>query len=152
VSSELYILKEETMKEPDTNATPWERNVTRNTKRLAFWTGAWVLTMALANFGPIFLWFGDKLLSFLAIALNTALGVMMILANKKHLQSLDEMQQRIQRDAMGVTLGVGLVVGLSYSNLDITGLIPGDAEISVLVIITGLTYATTTLLASRRYR
>jgi hypothetical protein len=140
------------MKKSDTNATPWERKLTHNTRRVAFWTGTWVLTMALANFGPIFLWSDDKLLSFLAIPLNTALGVMMILANKKHLQSLDEMQQRIQRDAMGVTLGVGLVVGLSYSNLDITNLIPGDAEISVLVIIMGLTYATTTLLAARRYR
>ena len=140
------------MKDSNTNATPWERKLTHNTRRLAFWTGAWVLTMALANFGPIFVWSGDKLWSFLAIALNTAFGVMMILANKKQLQSLDEMQQRIQRDAMGVTLGVGLVVGLSYSNLDITGLIPGDAEISVLVIIMGLTYAVTTLLAGRKYR
>lgn len=140
------------MKDSDTNATPWERKLTKNTKRLAFWTGAWVLTMALANFGPIFIWSGDKLFSFLAIVLNTVLGVAMILANKRQLQSLDEMQQRIQRDAMGVTLGVGLVVGLSYSNLDITDLIPGQAEISVLVIIMGLTYALTILFVGRKYR
>lgn len=76
----------------------------------------------------------------------------MILANKKHLQSLDEMQQSIQRDAMGVTLGVGLVLGLSYSNLDIANLISGDAEISVLVIIMGLTHMVTMLLLTRKYR
>lgn len=140
------------MHDKDSNATPWERKITRNTKRLAFWTGAWVLTMALANFGPIYIWSGDKLWSFLAIALNTLLGAMMIYANKQQLQSLDEMQQRIQRDAMGVTLGVGLVVGLSYSNLDITDLIPGDAQISVLVIIMGLTYGLTIFLVSRKYR
>lgn len=140
------------MKDSEANATAWQRRVTATTRRLALWTGAWVATMALANFGPLFLWSGDKLWSLLAIVLNTLIGVMMIIANKKQLQSLDEMQQRIQRDAMGVTLGVGLVVGLSYSNLDLTDLIPGQAEISVLVIIMGLTYAVTMVLVGRKYR
>lgn len=140
------------MKNLETDATPWERKITRNTKLLAVWTGAWLLTMALATFGPVLLWSDDKLWSFLAIALNTLVGIVMIIANKRQLQSLDEMQQRIQRDAMGVTLGVGLVAGLSYSNLDISNLIPGDAEISVLVMIMGLTYGLTTMLVARKYR
>jgi len=140
------------MKDLGTDDTAWQRNVMRNTKRLAFSTGAWVLTMALANFGPVFLWSGDKLWTILAILLNTALGVVMIIVNKQQLQSLDEMQQRIQRDAMGITLGVGLVAGLSYSSLAINNVIPGDAEISVLVIIMGLTYMITVLLVSRKYR
>lgn len=140
------------MKHSETNDTAWERKLTRNTKQLAFWTGLWVLTMALANFGSIFIWSGDKLWSFLAILLNTLVGAAMILANRRQLQSLDEMQQRIQRDAMGVTLGVGLVLGLSYSNLDVANLIPGDAEISVLVIIMGLTYGLTTFFVGRKYR
>ena len=137
------------MKNLETDTTLWERKVNRNTKQLAFWTAGWLLTMALASFGPVLIWSGDKLWSFLAIVLNTLVGAIMIVANKRQLQSLDEMQQRIQRDAMGVTLGVGLVLGLSYSNLDITDLIPGDAEISVLVIIMGLTYAITMVLVSR---
>lgn len=140
------------MKNVETDATPWERKITRNTKLLAVWTGAWLLTMALATFGPVLLWSDDKLWSFLAIALNTLVGIVMIIANKRQLQSLDEMQQRIQRDAMGVTLGVGLVAGLSYSNLDISNLIPGDAEISVLVMIMGLTYGLTMMLVARKYR
>lgn len=137
--------------ESDTT-TAWSQRLTRNTKRLAFWTFAWMLTMALANFGPVFIWSGDALWSVLAIVLNTLVGAMMIFANKQHLQSLDEMQQRIQLNAMGVTLGVGLVLGLSYSNLDINNLIQGDAEISVLVIIMGLTYMLTILLVGRKYR
>lgn len=140
------------MKHSEANDTAWERKLTSNTRQLAFWTGLWVLTMALATFGSVSIWPDDKLWSFLAILLNTLVGAMMILANKRQLQSLDEMQQRIQRDAMGVTLGVGLVLGLSYSNLDVANLIPGDAEISVLVIIMGLTYGLTTFLVGRKYR
>ena len=140
------------MKELPADLTPWEQKQRRNTMHLAFWTGAWLLTMALANFGPIYIWSGDTLWNVLAIVVNTLVGAVMIVANKRQLQSLDEMQQRIQRDAMGVTLGVGLVLGLSYSNLDINNLISGDAEISVLVLIMGLTYGLTILLVGRKYR
>ena len=45
-----------------------------------------------------------------------------------------------------------LVGGLGYSNLDIANLIPGDAEISMLVIFIGLTYLGGVMFGIRRYR
>ena len=50
----------------------------------------------------------------------------MIVANKNHLRGLDEMQQKIQLEAMALALGVGLVAGLGYSTLSITNLITFD--------------------------
>ena len=76
----------------------------------------------------------------------------MIHANKIHLKGLDEMQQKIQMEGMALSLGVGLVCGLSYSLLDTTNLISFDAEISHLVILMGLTYLTGIILGHRRYR
>ena len=76
----------------------------------------------------------------------------MIWANKEHLKSLDEMQQRIQLEAMGIALGVGLVVGMAYSNLDISNVISSDAEISYLVIIVALTYLASVFIGTRKYR
>ena len=75
-----------------------------------------------------------------------------ILANVRHLKSLDEMHQKIQLEAMGLSLGVGLVVGLAYSNLDVTGLIGFHAEISHLVMLMGLTYAVGTAAGLRKLR
>ena len=75
----------------------------------------------------------------------------MIWANKNHLRSLDEMHQKIHLEAMGITLGVGLVVGLAYSNLDISNIISSDAEISNLVILMGLTYFVSVLVGTRKY-
>jgi len=116
-------------------SSDWATNTVRNTVRLGYWTGAWVLTMALANFGPIFIWQSNKLPTILAILVNIGIGIGMIMANKRHLHGLDEMHQKIQLEAMALSLGVGLVVGLSYSTMDTTNLIGFDAEISHLVIL-----------------
>ncbi len=140
------------MMNENSNANAWQRKVASSASNLARWTLGWVLTMALATFGPPWLWNDHKLWTLGAIALNTLLGIGMVLANIKHLKTLDEMQQRIQLEAMGITLGVGLVVGMSYSNLDISNVIAIDAEISVLVIIMGLTFLTATLLGAKRYK
>lgn len=130
----------------------WSQQNTRNTKRLAQWTFAWVLSMAVASIGTPLLWAGNTLLTSLAIATNLIIGVGMILANKKHLQGLDEMEQRVQLEAMGITLGVGLIVGLAYSNLAQTKLIPFHAEISHLIILMGLTYLVSVYTLLRRLK
>lgn len=76
----------------------------------------------------------------------------MILANKKYLNDLDELQRKIQLEAMAVALGIAVVAGLSYSMLDVWNLISYDAEISHLVIIIGLTYLTSSIVGNLRYK
>ena len=135
-----------------TNPNDWAANTVKNTVQLGYWTAAWVLTMALANFGPRFIWQLNETLTIIAILLNLALGFGMILANKRHLKGLDEMHQKIQLEAMALSLGIGLIVGLAYSNLDVTNIIAADAEISHLVILMGLTYLFGVFNGLRKYR
>lgn len=130
----------------------WRADVRRRTVRLAYWTLAWLVTMAIATFGPQFLWSQDSTLTPVAIGINLLTGFGMIRANKEHLKSLDELQQRIHLEAMGIALGVGLVVGLAYSNLDINNVITADAEISYLVILVALTYLASVFIGTRKYR
>jgi len=142
------------MTNPNTNSetSAWATNTARHTVRLRYWTLTWVLTMALANFGPPFLWRYEPWLTAGAIFVNLMIGFAMINANKRYLQGSDELQKKIQLEAMALSLGVGLVVGLSYSNLDVTRLITFDAEISHLVILMVLTYAAGIYAGHRRYR
>ena len=74
----------------------------------------------------------------------------MIWVNIKYWKSLDEMMQRIQLDAMGLALGIGIVGGLSYSMLVSNDIISFRSEISVMVIIMSLTYITATFVGVRR--
>jgi uncharacterized protein YacL len=140
------------MNNSGTKPSSWAAANKRNTVRLAYWTFTWVATQALAVFGPEFIWQSNKSLTSLAILFNVAIGFGMILALIRHLKGLDEMQQRIQLNAMGISLGVGLVLGLAYSNLDTTNVIPFDAEISHLIILMSLTYVFAIYLGNRKYQ
>lgn len=135
-----------------TGSNDWATNTMKNTLRLGYWTAAWVSTMALANFGPKFIWQMNTSLTIIAIVLNLAIGFGMILANKRHLNGLDEMHQKIQLEAMALSLGIGLVVGLSYSSLDTNDVISSQAEISYLVILMALTYLGGVFAGLRKYR
>ncbi|WP_282167625.1 hypothetical protein [Shewanella japonica] len=139
------------MKTPQSTTTGWKERNANYTKKLAKWTAAWVVTLAIATFGPVFFW-QQEAITITAIVINFLVGIGMILANKHHLLSLDELQQKIQLNAMGLSLGVGLISGISYSTLSTTGVINSHAEISHLVIVMSLTYMVGIILGNRKYQ
>ena len=118
---------------------------------LGLWTWSWVATLAIATFGPIFIWEDHKALTTLAIITNLSNGVLMILANRKLFNHYDELERKIHLESLALTLGLTIIVGLTYSLLDQTNLIPFDAEIGVLVGFMGVTYMITLLVNRKRY-
>ena len=76
----------------------------------------------------------------------------MMVANKQHLDGLDELQRKIQLDAMALALGMGLVLGLAYSAMDIANVIEFDAEISFMVMLIGVIYIVGVLIGRRKYQ
>ncbi|HEA30437.1 MAG TPA: hypothetical protein ENH91_10655 [Leeuwenhoekiella sp.] len=119
-------------------------------KHLALWALAWVATTALVTFGFQFLW-ESKIITVIAIVLSLAVGLGMVLANRKFINDGDELQRKIQLESMALTLGLSIIVGLAYSQLDTTNLIASDAEISSLVLFIGITYFVCILFNSRKY-
>lgn len=122
-----------------------------STIRLAIWTFTWVITMAIATFGPKFIW-ESKAITITAIAVNFLIGLGMIWANIKLLNIMDELQRKIQVEAIAFSLGIAIVAGLSYSLLDITNVILVDAEIGHLVILIGITQLVALMVGKLRYR
>ncbi|WP_246062531.1 hypothetical protein [Mesohalobacter halotolerans] len=123
----------------------------QQTIKLAVWTWSWVATLAIATFGPRFIWDDHQLLTVLAILTNLANGVMMIIANRKYFNIMDELQRKIHLESLAITLGLAVVVGLSFSLLDQTNLITFDAEIGFLVGFIGITYLITLFINRSRY-
>jgi hypothetical protein len=76
----------------------------------------------------------------------------MISATKRHLQGLDEMHQKIFRDAAVLSLGVGVVCAISYELLEDIKLISFEPEISHVIILMTLTFLAGIVAGNRKYR
>lgn len=59
----------------------------QQTVSLAFWTAGWVITMAAAVFGPVYLWESTMWLTVLVVIINLSFGIGMIFANIRHLNT-----------------------------------------------------------------
>lgn len=139
------------MNQAPTDVSQWNAARTHDLVRLAAWTGAWLATLAVAAFGPELVW-DSGTATLIAIAVNLAIGVGVIRANILHVGMLDEMMQRIHLEAMALALGIGVVGGLGYSLVETNGLIAGDAEIAVAVMVAliAITYLGALVVGCRR--
>ncbi|TMO98414.1 hypothetical protein CWC14_06460 [Pseudoalteromonas sp. S3260] len=123
----------------------------KNTSYLAKWTLIWLFTLAICSFGPTLIWDRSALISGFFIIINLAAGVGMILANKRYLQGMDELMQKIHLSAMGFTLGAVLVGGLAYTNLKLSGLIDFKAQIPDLMFLMGAVYLISVYVLNKHY-
>lgn len=130
----------------------WESSQKKNTLHLGYWTIAWLMSMAIAAFGPKFIWDYATLPTVVGVIFNLAVGFGMIMANRRHLQGLDEMHQKIFREAGALTLGVGLVFGLTYELLEDIRLITFEPEISHLVGLMSVTFIGGMIAGKRKYQ
>ncbi len=133
-------------------ANGYQSRTRRNVVRLFYWNGAWGVATALMALGPKIIWNKAPVLTLLAVGLNVALGVGMIVANKTYLAELDELQRKVQLNAMGITLGVGLIASGPLSVMDSNHLIPFHADIANLLILMSLTFVACNLYGMWRYR
>ena len=140
------------MNDLKTDPGPYAKNSAKKSLHLMYWTVVWVLSTALAAFGPKLIWDYATLPTILGVLLNIGFGFGMILATKRHVHGLDEMQQKIFLDAGSLSLGVGLVFGIAYELLEDIKLIPFEPEISHLVILMTLTFLAGTIAGNRKYR
>jgi len=129
------------------NFTPRE-----NVKMLAVSTTIWLITMAIAAFGPTLLWDNQTSITLLAIALNLIAGLFVIKSNLQYWNSLDEMIQRVHLNAMGIALGLGIVGGLSFSLLETSDIIQTEFDLSFMVILMSLSYLISIIVGMKRLR
>ena len=119
-------------------------------KWLAVSTTIWLITIAIAAFGPKLLWDNQTSITLLAIALNLLAGLFVIKSNLQYWNSLDEMIQRVHLNAMGIALGLGIVGGLSFSLLETSDIIQTEFDLSFMVILMSLSYLISIIVGMKR--
>ena len=115
------------------------------------WIFAWVASTAFLSYGVNFLW-DNLLITKIGLVINLAIGVGMIIAQKNVFKHYDELQKKIQFDAMAITLGLTVVVGLVYEISFDFGVIDSEPEFEYLVFFISFSYITSLIISSRKYK
>ncbi len=76
----------------------------------------------------------------------------MVLANRRFIAGQDELQKKIQLEAMAFALGIGVVGGLCFASLDQANVITKDADIGIVVMGIGITYMIGIIVGTLRFK
>ena len=123
----------------------------KHTKITLAWTLAWVASLAFLTGAENALW-DNIIFTQIGLIINFAIGVGMIIANKNLFKHYDELQKKIQFEAMALTLGLAVVVGLTYEISFDFGVINSEPEFEYLMLFISFTYITSNIINSRRYK
>nr|MBC8306113.1 hypothetical protein [Pelagibacterales bacterium] len=105
----------------------------KQTKILAACTFAWVASLAFLSAGANYLW-DSLLITKIGLLINLAIGIGMIIAHKNLFKTYDELQKKIQFEAMAITLGLAVVVGCTYEIAFDFGVINSEPEFEYLLL------------------
>ncbi|MDE0546516.1 hypothetical protein [Microbacterium sp. C7(2022)] len=140
------------MPTPDDGAA--YRGQNRATLRLFLWTAAWLATVAIARFGPELLWDAatQQVWSSVAIAIATLASIAWIAAFARFLREQDDLWRKILLEALALTLGISWIAGLGYALADGAGLVTGDVELGVALVVPGVIFTLAVVAGRIRYR
>ena len=122
----------------------------RQNKIMLAWTFAWVASLAFLTGGVNSLW-DSLLITKIGLLINLAIGIGMIIANKNLFKTYDELQKKIQFEAMAVTLGLVVVVGLVYEVSFDFGVINKEPEFEYLMLFISFSYIASNIINAKRY-
>jgi len=123
----------------------------KKVRQLALWTWSWVATLAMATYGPRYIWDDHAFLTIFSIIVNLVNGVLMILANRDLFNDFDELEKKIHLESMAITLGLAVIVGLIFSLVQKSGLFNFKPDISYLVMFIGISYLVSFVINMRRF-
>ena len=125
---------------------------TRQSNREIFiWTLSWVVSLAIVAFAPKFVWDFAPTYTLIALVINLFLGYKMIIANKRSLERMDELQRRIHFNAMAISLGVSMVFGAAFGLLEGVRLISFSPNPSGILFVMGISYIISVFVGLRKY-
>ena len=127
------------------------KKLNKSTKISMAWVFAWVASTAFLSYGVNFLW-DNLLITKIGLVINLAIGVGMIIANKNLFKHYDELEKKIQFEAMAITLGLTVVVGLVYEISFDFGVIDSEPEFEYLVFFICFSYLASNIISATRYK
>lgn len=118
---------------------------------LVMWVFAWMAALTVADKAALYGWWSAEWLTMLAIAVHVAIGIGMIFKFMSMLRGMDDLQRKIQLEALSLSLGISMVGCAAYSLLVTWGYII-DEEVTDIFMLMCVSYAASSLFGVWRYR
>lgn len=121
----------------------------RNQRRVIAWSLAWTLCWVTGALAIDNGWWDAGAAGVAAAALSALLGVALLLAYWRFLREADELRRKIEVEALALAFGVGLVGGIAYWLLGMSGIV-AEAEILHVLLLMIVTHSVGILIGFRR--
>lgn len=118
---------------------------------LVAWVFAWMAALTVTDKAALYGWWSAAWITMLAITVHVLLGLGMIFKFMAMLRNMDDLQRKIQLEALSMALGISLVGCAVYSLLVTWGYIV-DEEVSDIFILMCVSYSASVLFGVWRYR
>lgn len=118
---------------------------------LVAWIFIWMATLTVADKAHLYGWWGSDWAGLAGIAVNILVGLVMLGFFMRMLSRMDELQRKIQLDALSLSLGIS-IVGCSAYMLAVTWGFITDEEVSDIFMLMCLSYSASVIYLVWRYR
>lgn len=139
------------MNKTECERSAYDSRSIRDNLVMVLWVFIWMASLTVADKAALYGWWEDGWLTLLAVAVNIALGLGMMVAFMRLLRGMDELQRKIQLDALSMALGISLVGCAAYSLLVTWGYIV-DEEVTDIFMLMCVSYSAAVLIGVWRYR
>jgi len=115
------------------------------------WIFAWALSLGVISYLSDFQWYEAIWASTIGLVVHVGLGIGMVLAYKRFLSEADELEKKIQLDALALSVGVTIVAFSSYSVLEKIAGLPALTP-AYLIVVLALSYSVGLVAGRRNFR
>lgn len=121
----------------------------QNQRRISLWALAWAVSFLVVTHGIKKEWLSSGL-AFAGVIATALLGIVTVLAYQRFLRETDELRRKIEVEALAFAFGAGVVAGLTYWLLVVSGTASGTGFAYVFAAML-LTHSLGVLLGRRKY-
>lgn len=139
------------MNEASEKAGTYEKRSIKDNLMVVAWIFIWMASLTVSDKAALYGWWSEEWITVLSIGVNIGLGFCVIRAYMSMLHRMDDLQRKIQLEALGLALGVSLVGACAYSLLVTWGYIV-DEEVSDIFALMCVSYAAASLYGVWKYR
>jgi hypothetical protein len=124
----------------------------RNQRKVVLWSLVWMSSWVAVTLALTSGWLASGAPGIIAAVVSSSLGIGTAVAYRRFLNEADEVQRKIELEALALAFGVGVVGGFAYWLLERSGAVPiAKADLLYVLAVTCLTYSAGVLLGKRRY-